>query len=89
MNNIAADAICIINFNAEDGRIERKRSTKLGKWRTKYGTIVIALSCFGGLVISWGINWILTGILVLGVLICGTIGIFDIKRSIVEENNQV
>ena len=57
-------------------------SSKLAKWSEKYGTIIIALSCLLSAITTWGDNWILTGILVLGVLICGTIGIFDVKRAI-------
>lgn len=60
--------------------------TKLEKWRVNYGAIVIALCCLCSLIISWGNNWILTGFLGLGVLVCGTIGIFDIKQSITKKN---
>ncbi|WP_339230065.1 hypothetical protein NSQ77_07700 [Oceanobacillus sp. FSL K6-2867] len=61
-------------------------SSKLAKWREKYGAIVIALSCLLSAITIWGGNWILTGILVLGVLICGTIGVFDVKRAITKKN---
>ncbi|TXC92772.1 hypothetical protein FS935_00800 [Metabacillus litoralis] len=50
-------------------------SSKLARWREKYGSLVIALCCLCSTITSWGDNWILTGILLLGVLICGTIGI--------------
>lgn len=60
-------------------------SSKSKKWRAKYGALVIALTCLCSLIISWENNWILTGILGLGVLINGTIGIFDIKRSLAEK----
>ncbi|MFD2212095.1 hypothetical protein [Metabacillus endolithicus] len=55
---------------------------KLENWRVKYGALIIAISCLCSVFITWGNNWILTCILGLGVLICGTIGIFDIRRTI-------
>ncbi|GGP16065.1 hypothetical protein [Oceanobacillus neutriphilus] len=66
-----------------------KSSSKLEKWHAKYGAVVTALSCLGSTIISWRNNWILTCFLGIGVLNCGTIGIFDIKRTITEGNNQV
>ena len=51
------------------------------KWRAKYGALAIAVSCLISLLSSWGRNWLLTFILALGVLICGLIGIRDLKRS--------
>ncbi|KKE80107.1 MULTISPECIES: hypothetical protein [Bacillaceae] len=56
-------------------------TSKFTKWREKYGVLVIALSCLLSAITSWGKSWILTGILVLGVLVCGTIGIFNIKNE--------
>ncbi|USK39629.1 hypothetical protein LIS77_03610 [Cytobacillus firmus] len=50
----------------------------MDKWRAKYGAIVIAFSCLLSLISSWGKNWILTGVLGLGVFLCGAIGFFDI-----------
>ncbi|MBM7602565.1 hypothetical protein JOC75_000535 [Metabacillus crassostreae] len=61
-------------------------SSKLARWREKYGALVIALCCLCSAITGWGDNWILTGILLLGVLICGTIGIFDIKRVLEKKN---
>jgi len=61
------------------------RSSKVAKWSEKYGTILIAFSCLLSAMNTWGNNWILTGVLVGGVLICGTIGIFDVKRAITKE----
>ncbi len=49
------------------------------KWRVKYGALITALSCLAGVFVSWGENWILTGILGLGVLVCGTIGLFNLR----------
>ncbi|MFD2043686.1 hypothetical protein ACFSTA_04765 [Ornithinibacillus salinisoli] len=65
--------------------MSNENSSILVKWRSKYGGLVIALSCLCSVIISWGNNWILTGILGIGVLICGTIGIFDIKRTVTEK----
>lgn len=69
--------------------MSNKSSSKLDKWRVKYGAVIIALSCLGSTIISWGNNWVLTITLGLGVLICGTIGIFDIRRMIAEENDPI
>ena len=60
--------------------------SKLDKWREKYGAIAIALSCLISAITSWGDHWILTGVLLLGVLVCGMIGFFDMKRSKMEEH---
>lgn len=54
----------------------------LEKWRAKYGALITALSCLGSVIISWGNNWILTIILWTGVIVCGMIGILDIRRGI-------
>ena len=62
--------------------LSNEAPSKLDKWREKYAALVVALACLYGVIDSWGSNWILTGILSLGVLICGTIGVFDIKRAI-------
>ncbi len=59
--------------------------SKLDKWRAKYGALAIALSCLISAINSWGDNWILTSVLLLGVLICGMISFFDIKRFKTEE----
>ncbi len=60
--------------------------SKLDKWRAKYGALAIALTCLISAINSWGDNWILTSVLLLGVLVCGTISYFDIKRSKMEED---
>lgn len=59
--------------------------SKLDRWRAKYGAIVIALTCLLSLINGWGNSWILTAILGLGVLVCGTIGVFDIKLAMNEK----
>jgi len=65
--------------------LSNKNLSKLEKWQARYGALVIALSCLCTTILSWGENWILTGILGLGAMICGTIGIVDIKRAITEK----
>lgn len=58
------------------------KSHKLKKWRSKYAASITALACLYSVVVSWGDNWFFTVILALGVLICGTVGFFDIKRAL-------
>ena len=62
------------------------KTSKLEKWRAKYAASITGLACLYSVVVSWGDNWLLTAILGLGVLVCGTIGFFDIKR-IVQQNH--
>ncbi|MDR7075815.1 hypothetical protein J2Y03_000803 [Neobacillus niacini] len=64
--------------------MSNEKSPKLKKWRANYAATVTALACLYSVVVSWGDNWFLTVILALGVLVCGTIGIFDIKRTLNE-----
>ena len=45
-------------------------------------TVFVALACLYSCIESWGDNWLFTGVLALGVLICGTIGFFDLRRSV-------
>ncbi|PQD94284.1 hypothetical protein CYL18_15575 [Pradoshia eiseniae] len=62
-----------------------KKNNLLSKWKerqAKYGALLISFSCLCTVIISWGNNWVLTSILGLGVLICGSLGIFDIRRAI-------
>ncbi|MFC3039682.1 hypothetical protein ACFOGI_05405 [Virgibacillus xinjiangensis] len=66
--------------------MDKGNPSKLEKWREKYAALVVASTCFISLINSWGNNWVLTGILGLGVLVCGTIGVFDIKRAIQTRN---
>ncbi len=56
--------------------------SRLKETQTKYGALMISVSCLCTVMISWGNNWVLTSILGLGVLICGILGIFDIRRAI-------
>jgi hypothetical protein len=46
----------------------------------KYGAFITALGCLIYLVTSWGDNWILTWILLAGLIICPLIGISDLKE---------
>lgn len=66
--------------------LSNKSSSKLEIWRARYAALAIALGCLYSVIINWGENWILTSILVLGIIICGTIGYFDIKRSITRKS---
>lgn len=59
-----------------------QKQSNFEKWQTKYGALIISLSCFCSAIISWGTSWILTFILVLGGMVCGIIGILDIRRVI-------
>lgn len=61
---------------------------KLEKWREKYAAIIVAAGCLYTLIRSWGDSWILTIVFLLGVLICGTIGIFDLKRAFQEKKKK-
>lgn len=65
--------------------MKRANFSKLDKWSAKYGALAIALSCLISAINSWGDNWILTSVLLLGVLVCGMISFFDVKRSKTEE----
>ncbi|TYS75603.1 hypothetical protein FZC80_17065 [Rossellomorea aquimaris] len=58
-----------------------KEPSQLISWSGKYSSFVIALVCLYSAYVSWGGNWVLTGVLVTGVLVCGSIGFHDIKRS--------
>ena len=57
-----------------------KRVSKLEKWRAKYASLAVALGCLYSVVASWGENWFMTALLSAGVIICGTIAFFDLKR---------
>ncbi|TYR73568.1 hypothetical protein FZC79_18195 [Rossellomorea vietnamensis] len=61
--------------------MREKFHSRLNSWREKYSSFVIALVCLCSAYVSWGGNWVLTGVLVTGVLVCGSIGFHDIKRS--------
>lgn len=55
-------------------------------WREKYGFVIVellmALLCLYMLIITWGDSLFFTGFSVLGVCICGTIGVLDLIRTI-------
>jgi hypothetical protein len=57
-----------------------KKVSKLEKWRVKYASLAVALGCLYSVVASWGENWVMTALLLAGVIICGTIAFFDLKR---------
>ncbi len=56
--------------------------SKLEKWRAKYAASITALACLYSVIVRWGDNGVLTAVLGFGVLVCGTIGFFDIKRTL-------
>jgi hypothetical protein len=60
--------------------LSNKKTSKLEKWRTKYASLAVAIGCLYSVIVSWGDNWFMTALLSAGVLICGTIGFFDLKR---------
>lgn len=57
-----------------------KKISKLEKWRENYAALAVALGCLYSAVVSWGDNWFMSALLSVGVIICGTIGFFDLKR---------
>lgn len=52
----------------------------------KYRGFITAFSCLIGLISSWGNNWVLTGIMVAGVIISPLIGISDLKKARAQQN---
>ncbi|MBW3112363.1 hypothetical protein KYJ26_11005 [Bacillus sp. MCCB 382] len=58
------------------------QSSEQAKWSGKYGSLAIAFCNLITCITSWGENWILTVLLGMGVLVCGTMGIFDLKQHI-------
>ncbi len=62
--------------------MSNKKSPKFKKWRERYAALITALACLYSVIVRWGENWFLTVILALGVLVCGTISFFDIKRAL-------
>jgi hypothetical protein len=61
--------------------ISSKEPSKLNRWSGKYSSFPIALVCLYSAYVSWGDNWVLTVVLVLGVIVCGAMGISAMKRS--------
>lgn len=59
----------------------KEKLSKLEKWREKYAALVVTIGCLYTVVDNWGENWFWTIISLAGVLICGTIGYFDLKRA--------
>ena len=62
--------------------MEDKKHSKLEKWRAKYASLVVTLGCLYSLIVTWGEGWFFTAIMIIGVLICGTFAVFDLKNSI-------
>lgn len=71
-----------------DGFLVHKNPSKIYKWREKYGAFITALVCLYCLIINWGHNLLLAGFFGLGVLICGAIGISDVKKFTAANNKQ-
>ncbi|WP_428909942.1 hypothetical protein [Niallia sp. Krafla_26] len=62
--------------------MSKQKTSKLEKWREKYAALAVAIGCSYSVISSWGENWTMTVLLSAGVIICGTIGFFDIKRFV-------
>ena len=60
--------------------MSNKRNVKLEKWRKNYAALAVAIGCLYSVVVSWGDNWFMSALLSLGVIICGAISFFDLKR---------
>ncbi|MCA1010583.1 hypothetical protein [Halobacillus halophilus] len=60
--------------------MESGNASLLDKWRARYGAIAVAVACLFSGISTWGENWILTCILILGTAVCGMIGFFDIRK---------
>jgi len=60
--------------------LSNKKNSKLEKWRKNYAAVAVAIGCLYSVIVSWGDNWFMSALLSLGVIICGTIGFFDLKR---------
>ncbi|MBP3951817.1 hypothetical protein [Bacillus suaedae] len=59
-----------------------KKSSKLEKWRAKYASLAVGSGCLYSVVTSWGENWLMTTILTAGVIMCGIMAFFDLKKNI-------
>ncbi|MCZ8534895.1 hypothetical protein [Psychrobacillus psychrodurans] len=42
--------------------------------------MAVAIGCLYSVVVNWGDKWFMTALLSAGVIICGTISFFDLKR---------
>ncbi|MEK4630540.1 hypothetical protein MKZ17_20370 [Solibacillus sp. FSL R7-0682] len=60
--------------------MNNNKNSKLEKWRKDYAALAVAIGCLYSLIVSWGDNLFMSVLLSLGVIICGTIGFFDLKR---------
>ncbi|HHY71640.1 MAG TPA: hypothetical protein GX497_00125 [Bacillus bacterium] len=61
--------------------MNENKTSKLEKWRAKYASLAVAIGCLCSVVVSWGDNWFMTAFLLAGVLICGIIGVYNLKRN--------
>ena len=65
--------------------MEDKKHSKLENWRAKYASLVVALGCLYSLIVTWREGWLFTAIMIIGVLICGAIAVFNLKDSVSKE----
>lgn len=79
--SVRATAIVLTTRIVGNKTLEEKKQSKLEKWRKKYGSLAVALGCLYSLIVTWGEGWFFTAIMILGVCICGTFAIFDLKNS--------
>lgn len=56
------------------------KASKLEGWRETYGPLAVALGCLYSAMANWGTNWGWTIFFTFGVIICGTMGFFSIRR---------
>lgn len=64
-----------------------KYHSKINKFREKYGAIIITLLCLYNVYVNWNTHLSLTIFFIMGVLICGTISVFDLKRAKQNKNS--
>ena len=67
--------------------MSNKKNSKLEKWRKNYASVAVSIVCLCSLIISWGDNWFMSALLSLGVITCGMIGFFDLKRMLKKDKN--
>ena len=68
--------------------MEKGKPSRLEEWRGKYAAIVVALGLLYNVVQYGGENWFWTIFFSRSTLICGMIGYFDLRRTILNKNIQ-
>ncbi|WP_332645216.1 hypothetical protein [Lysinibacillus sp. 54212] len=61
--------------------MSNEKASKIEKWRSKFAALAVALGCLYSAIRNWGDDWFMTALFGLGVIICGTIAFFDMKRN--------